>query len=130
MHHRSLMATFMSLLLLVSQCLLVPAAHAAMVGTDTELARAERAQQEQKIVEALSREEARETLARYGVQPEQVEQRLSRLTDAEVQQLAQKTEQLPAGQDVLGFVLGVILILVLLDLLGATDVFPAIEPVN
>lgn len=130
MHHRSLVATFMSLLLLVSQCLLVPAAHAAMVGTDTELARAERAQQEQQIVQALSREEARETLARYGVQPEQVEQRLSRLTDAEVQQLAQKTEQLPAGQDVLGFVLALILILLLLDLLGATDVFPAIDPVN
>lgn len=109
---------------------MLPAANPAMVGTETELARAERAQKEQQIVDALSREQAHETLARYGVQPEQVEQRLSRLIDAEIQQLAQKTEQLPAGQDVLGFVRGVILILILLDLLGATDVFPAVDPID
>jgi hypothetical protein len=64
------------------------------------------------------------------VKPQQVEQRLSRLSDAEIQRLAEKTENLPAGQDVLGFVLGVILILILLDLLGATDVFPAVNPID
>lgn len=130
MNHRSLVATFMSLLMLVSQCLLVPAAHAAMVGTDTELARAERAQQEQQIVEALSREEARATLARYGVQPEQVEQRLSRLTDAEVNRLAQQADNLPAGESVLGALVLILVILVVLDLLGATDIFPAIDAAN
>jgi hypothetical protein len=101
-----------------------------MVGTQTELARAERAEKEQQIVDTLSRDKARETLAEYGVEPEQIQERLSRLTDAEVQKLAKRTENLPAGQDVLGFVLGVILILVLLDLLGATDVFPAVDPIN
>ena len=130
MHARSIIATLASVFLLAGQCLLVPAVHAKMVGTETELARAERAQKEEQIVAALSREKARETLANYGVKPEQIEQRLSRVTDAEIQRLAQKTENLPAGQDVLGFVLGVILIVVLLDLLGATDVFPAVEPAN
>ena len=130
MHARSIIATLASVFLLASQCLLVPTVHAKMVGTETELARAERAQKEEQIVAALSREKARETLANYGVKPEQIEQRLSRLTDAEIQSLARKTENLPAGQDVLGFVLGVILIVVLLDLLGATDVFPAVEPAN
>jgi hypothetical protein len=130
MHPRSIIASFVSVFLLASQCLLVPAVHAAMVGTQTELARAERAEQEQQIVDTLSRDKARETLAEYGVEPEQIQQRLSRLTDAEVQKLAKRTENLPAGQDVLGFVLGVILILVLLDLLGATDVFPAVDPIN
>lgn len=57
-------------------------------------------------------------------------QRLDRLTDSELQQLAQKSEELPAGQGVLGVVLAIILILVILDLLGATDVFPVIDPVN
>ena len=130
MHPRSIIASFVSVFLLASQCLLVPAVHAAMVGTQTELARAERAEKEQQIVDTLSRDKARETLAEYGVEPEQIQERLSRLTDAEVQKLAKRTENLPAGQDVLGFVLGVILILVLLDLLGATDVFPAVDPIN
>ena len=130
MNPRSIIASFVSVFLLASQCILVPAVHAAMVGTQTELARAERAQKEQQIVDTLSRDKARETLAQYGVKPDQIQQRLSRLTDAEVQRLAQRTENLPAGQDVIGFILGVILILVLLDLLGATDVFPAIEPAN
>jgi Family of unknown function (DUF6627) len=37
---------------------------------------------------------------------------------------------LPAGQGVVGVILAIILILVLLDLLGATDVFPVIDPIN
>ena len=36
----------------------------------------------------------------------------------------------PAGGSVVGVILAVILILVLLDLLGATDVFPVIDPIG
>ena len=73
---------------------------------------------------------AAQALSEYGVNQEQVSQRLDRLTDSELQQLAQKSEELPAGQGVLGVVLAIILVLVILDLLGATDVFPVIDPVN
>ncbi len=44
--------------------------------------------------------------------------------------MAQKAEQMPAGGSVVGVTLAVILILVLLDLLGATDVFPVIDPIG
>ena len=94
---------FSAFVLLFMQVLMVPAAQAAMIGNDTVIQQQDRAQ---------------------------VSQRLDRLTDAELQQLAQKSEELPAGQGVLGVVLAIILVLVILDLLGATDVFPVIDPVN
>ena len=59
-----------------------------------------------------------------------MEKRLGRLSDRELNQLAQKAEQMPAGGSVVGVILAVILILVLLDLLGATDVFPVIDPIG
>lgn len=84
----------------------------------------------QQVMQLMDHKVAAQALSEYGVNQEQVSQRLDRLTDAELQQLAQKSEELPAGQGVLGVVLAIILVLVILDLLGATDVFPVIDPVN
>jgi hypothetical protein len=127
MTQKSRIASVLSAAMFVMQCFFVPAAHAAMVGTEQELASAERAEKEAQIMTMLEHEKAEQTLARYGVEKSQVADRLNRLSDQEVSQLAQKADEMPAGQDVLGFVLGVILILILLDLLGVTDVFPAID---
>lgn len=130
MKNRASIASFLSLLMLVSQCFMVPVAHAAMVGTDTELTRQQRSQQEERILTVLDRQEARQALARQGVQPEQVKQRLSRLSDGEVNRLAERADNLPAGESVLGAVVLILVILIVLDLLGATHIFPALDPVN
>jgi hypothetical protein len=78
----------------------------------------------------MNHEAAAKVLAKNGVTPGDVEKRLGRLSDRELNQLAQKAEQMPAGGSVVGVILAVILILVLLDLLGATDVFPVIDPIG
>lgn len=122
-----LIAGWAALALLLAQCVLVPAAHAAMIGTAMELGSQERAAQEERIMALVQRDQARDILAQHGVAPADIEQRLDRLSDAQVAQLAQKAGELPAGQDVLGFVLAVLLILILLDLLGVTNLFPAIQ---
>ena len=83
-----------------------------------------------QVMELMDHKVAAKALGDYGVSQDQVSQRLDRLTDQELQQLAQKAEELPAGQGVVGVILAIILILVLLDLLGATDVFPVIDPIN
>ena len=117
-------------LLLFMQVLIVPAAQAAMIGNDTVIQQQDRAAMKAQVMELMDHKVAAKALGDYGVSQDQVSQRLDRLTDQELQQLAQKAEELPAGQGVVGVILAIILILVLLDLLGATDVFPVIDPIN
>ncbi|MGB2247445.1 MAG: PA2779 family protein [Alcanivorax sediminis] len=116
--------------LLFMQLLVVPAAHAAMVGNDAVVQQMDRAELKAKVMQVMDHKAAAQTLEKYGVDKEQVSQRLDRLTDQELQQLAQKADELPAGQSVLGAILLIILILIILDLLGATNVFPAIHPIS
>lgn len=108
-----------------AQVVLTPA-HAAMVSTDTLITETERAGQEAAILNALAQDRAREVLARQGVSLAQVEQRLQRLSHAEIRQLADRANSLEAGEGALEVVLVVFLILILLDLLGTTDIFPNI----
>ncbi|MCB1836141.1 MAG: PA2779 family protein [Alcanivoracaceae bacterium] len=108
------------------QLLLVPAAHAAMVSTDSVLLQQQRADQEAVILSALQQDKAREVLARQGVSLAQVEERLQRLSHTEIQQLAERADSLPAGEGLLEVVVVVFLVLILLDLLGTTDIFPNI----
>ena len=117
-------------LLLFMQLMIVPAAQAAMIGNDTVIQQQDRAAMKAQVMELMDHKVAAKALGDYGVSQDQVSQRLDRLTDQELQQLAQKAEELPAGQGVVGVILDIILILVLLDLLGATDVFPVIDPIN
>ncbi|HBC19769.1 MAG TPA: hypothetical protein DC022_13735 [Alcanivorax sp.] len=117
-------------LLLFMQLMIVPAAQAAMIGNDTVIQQQDRAAMKAQVMELMDQKVAAKALGDYGVSKDQVSQRLDRLTDQELQQLAQKAEELPAGQGVVGVILAIILILVLLDLLGATDVFPVIDPIN
>ncbi|ASK33409.1 PA2779 family protein [Alloalcanivorax mobilis] len=127
---KQITSLFTVLVMLISQGLLMPAAQAAMVTTDGMVAHEQRAALEQKVMRLMDREAASKVLARNGVTPDQVEQRLARLSDSELQQMATKADSLPAGEGVIGVILAVILILVLLDLLGATDVFPVIDPIG
>ena len=117
-------------LLLFMQLMIVPAAQAAMIGNDTVIQQQDRAAMKAQVMELMDHKVAAKALGDYGVSKDQVSQRLDRLTDQELQQLAQKAEELPAGQGVVGVILAIILILILLDLLGATNVFPAINPIN
>ena len=116
--------------LLFMQVLIVPASQAAMIGNDTVIQQQDRAAMKQQVMRLMDHKVAAQALSEYGVNQEQVSQRLDRITHTELQQLAQKSEALPAGQGVFGVVLAIILVLVILDLLGATDVFPVIDPVN
>jgi len=127
---KPIISTFMALLMAFTQCLLVPAAQAAMVTTQGMVDHQQRQALEQQVMRLLDRDAARQVLAENGVSHEQIQQRVSRLSDQELQKMAHQADTLPAGQGVLGVILAVILILVLLDLLGATNVFPAIHPLG
>lgn len=99
----------------------------ADVVTTSDLAmQAELQIQRDSVHTLMARDDVRAAMLGYGVNPADIDTRIDNLTEAELLQIQDKFEQLPAGGSVAGAVLGIILIFVLLDLLGATDVFPRI----
>lgn len=104
-------------------------AQAAMVGTGQALAAEQSAANRARLVSLLEREDLQRELAAMGVDVQQAKQRVAALTDAEVAQLSQHLDALPAGgTSVLGVFVLLILILVITDALGVTDVFTFVHP--
>lgn len=75
----------------------------------------------------MDRDDVRQQFEGLGVDPQEAEQRVAALSDAEVRDLAQKIETAPAGEGVVGALIGtaliVFLVLLITDILGFTHVF-------
>ena len=102
---------------------LAPAARAALIDTDAMLytqgdpARAE-------VQNFLAREDVRKLLTAYGVEPADADRRIAALTDSELDQLRRHINDLPAaGGEVLTVIGIVFLVLIILELVGVTNVF-------
>lgn len=102
-------------------------AMAGMVGNQQLVAQADTELQRDAVRSLLARDDVRTALMDYGVSPETADARVDNLSAGELQQMHQQLADLPAGADSgIGIVLGLIFIFIVLDLLGATDVFPRI----
>ena len=105
-------------------------AFAGMVGTEQLLA-GERLQMDREhLLATLSRAEVQQQLSDLGVDPGMAAERVARMTDAEIAALSAGIGDLPAGSGVLGAVLVVFIVFVVTDVIGATDIFPFIHPVQ
>lgn len=104
--------------------------HASMVGTGEMLAAEQAHLERDQLMQTLSREDMRRQMERMGVTPEAAEERVSRMTDEEVAAINQRLAELPAGAGAVETVLIILLVLVLLDALGVTDIFSFVRPVR
>ena len=107
----------------------LPGAKAALISTHTmiesEKAQSTEATREQ-IREILTHDDVTQELVRLGVDPAKAEERIAALSPAELEQLQSRIGELPAGAGVFE-VLGItFLVLLVLDLLGVTNVFSKI----
>lgn len=106
-------------------------AQAAMVGTAQAIAAEQGTLDRARLASLLEREDLQRQLSAMGVDVQQAKDRVASLTDAEVARINQQVGELPAGSDsVLGFVLALIVILIITDLVGWTDVFPFVHPIQ
>lgn len=80
----------------------------------------------EEIKSLLMRDDVAEKLSTMGVNTADVMDRVDAMSDAEISQLHQQMDNLPAGAGALGAVLLVLLILILLDVAGVTDIFPKV----
>ena len=103
-------------------------AMAGLVDNEQLAVQAELQMKRDEVRSFIAREDVRAAMLDYGVNPADVDARIDNLTEAELLRIQHQLDQLPAGGDggVLGAILIVILIFVLLDVLGATDVFPRV----
>lgn len=103
---------------------------AGMVGTEQLLATEQAQAEREHLLSALAREDVQEQLVQMGVDPTEAVDRVKRMTDTEVAALNERIDELPAGSGVLGVVVTVFIVFVITDVIGATDIFPFIRPVN
>ena len=112
-------------------CVFVAPAQAAMVGTadilqhqDSQLAR-------QKVLRFMERQDVMQQLQAWGVDADEAKARVHTMTDDEIAMLANKIDQVPAGGDTLGVILVVsviaFIVLIILDIMGVTDIFTFIK---
>ena len=121
------------LCLLVSLSLIVlpvGAAQAAMISNGQIIGEVQAELNRGDVLQILAREHAQQHLKALGVSPEMVKERVSHMTDQEVAQLNQHLADLPAGGDVLGVILILFIVFIITDMLGATNIFPFVKPVN
>jgi len=105
-------------------------AQAAMVDNGQLLGEVQAELNRSDVLQILERAEAQQQLMSLGVSPDGVKERVSHMTDQEVTQLNRHLADLPAGGDVLGVILVLFIVFIITDMLGATNIFPFVKPVN
>ena len=109
----------------------IHSAFAAMIDTETTIAEIREDNTRQKLAVLIDRKEIQRALTAYGIDPAEAKKRISALTDNELETIADKLDQVPAGGDGVGAVVGALLIIFLVllftDIMGWTDVFTFVK---
>jgi len=79
------------------------------------------------LVAMLDRDDVRQQLVERGVDPEYAKARIAALSDAQIEQLKDSIDTLPAGSGVVGILVAVLLVLIILDIVGVTNIFSFIH---
>ena len=83
----------------------------------------------QQLIDMVSRADVQEKLVSLGVSQNDAISRINGMTNSEISQLNSQLNDAPAG-GVFGAVLTVLAIIAILDLVGVTDVYQFIRPIN
>lgn len=115
-----------TLVLLMTTAGVQASAQAALIGTQQVANEASVEVQRDELQTLFARDDVVQKLSSLGVDVADAQQRVANLSDAEVAQLHEQINDLPAGAGALGTIALVLLILILLDVAGVTDIFPKI----
>lgn len=128
------MALFNRILTLTLSLLLICAplsqAQAAIIANAQLIDQVHQVNEKNVLLQTLNRVQVREQLHSMGVTTAELESRINQMTQQEIAQLNQQITELPAGGDVLGFIVLIFIIFIITDVIGATDIFPFIHPVK
>jgi hypothetical protein len=103
---------------------------AAMVDNDQLLASSQQELTKTQILSELDKQEVQDKLVAAGVNIDDAKQRIQQMNQQELAQIQQEFEQMPTGSGIIGALLVVFVVLVVTDMLGATDVFGFVHNIN
>lgn len=104
---------------------------AAMVDNDQLIVQSQTEITKQDVLSKLDRQDVQDRLVAMGVDLDTAKQRINQMTDQELAQIAHDFEQIPAGSGhIIGALLVIFIVLVVTDMLGATDVFGFVHDIN
>ena len=115
---------------------LVPATsvQAGLISTDRIIAAESASSDRERVAAFMARDDVRAELQKHGVDADEARARVAALSDIEIGQIAAKLDQLPAGQDAAGAIIGalvtIFIILLITDILCLTSVFNFTRCVN
>lgn len=101
-------------------------AGAGVIGTEAAIQAEERVERIERINAVLSRDSVQQQLVKFGVDPADARVRVASLSDGELASLEQRMNELPAGSGAIEILGIVLLVLLVLELVGVTDVFKAL----
>jgi len=100
---------------------------AQLIGTNTVIAVQKQEAARERVTAFLNRDDVQKVMVQRGVNVVEAQQRVASLSDAELTKISKAMEQLPAGGDGVGAVIGAVvfifIVLLITDLLGLTHVF-------
>ena len=106
-------------------------ARAGLVPTEEVVTQAAVEVERERVAAFLARDDVREQLASYGISPREASARVASLSDREVQRLAARLNDRPAGGSAVGALIGagvfVFFVLLITDIAGVTDVFTFVK---
>ena len=102
---------------------LVSQVSAAIINTQDALSVDARSERIEMIQTELAREDVQQALTQLGVDPMEAQLRVASLSDQELLMLEEELETLPAGGSFFGVVGVVFVILLILELVGVTNIF-------
>jgi hypothetical protein len=103
-------------------------AYSGLVTTEQLIQEQLQSLDKRSLVSMLDREEVRQQLVDRGVDPDYAKQRIAALSDAQINEIKANIDELPAGSSVVGILIAVLLVLVILDIIGVTNIFTFINP--
>jgi hypothetical protein len=123
--------SFFMILTMVFMTMPLQTVCASMVETETVLTITQAQSARENILNFMERKDVQEAMIAKGIDPLEAKVRVDSLSDAEIMGIADKMDQLPAGGDGLGILVGtaliVFLVLLFTDIAGYTDIFPFVK---
>jgi len=102
--------------------------YAGIISTEQLLQQQLESLDRQSLITMLDRDDVRRQLVERGVDPDDAKMRIAALSDEQVREMKDGIGELPAGGGVVGILVAVLLVLVILDIVGVTNIFSFIHP--
>lgn len=110
----------------VAQAGVISTAKAQQATEQTQQVQVDREQ----LLQLLDKEDVQAKLIDMGVDIDQAKERVKQLSNEELLALNNQIDDLPAGGSVLGLLVLIFIVFIITDVIGATDIFPFVKPVN